>query len=51
VHRPSEEPFAGPGLAIDQERREPAGVTLTVKQPPGLLPDGLDPRAVADQLG
>jgi hypothetical protein len=36
---------------VYENGRETAGLGLVMKQPPDLFPEGLDPRAVADQLG
>ena len=45
-----QQPLARPRLALDQQRRQPAPLGPVREQPPDRLPDGLDRRALPEQL-
>jgi hypothetical protein len=47
MHRPRQETLAGPGLAEDQDRRQPPRGGLTGEQLPDLGPERDDPWALA----
>jgi hypothetical protein len=50
VERVGDQTFAGAGLALDQDRRQTAGLGVALEEPSDRLADRRDSQAVSDQV-
>jgi hypothetical protein len=50
MHESGDQPLAGTGLALDEDRREAPAGRLALKQMAQLLSEGVDGRALSEQF-